>query len=107
MHFKTVNVNHDWMTTVDKKTGYGNIKKEDFTKLLKSNGFKVNDVKNIDLDYKLQKDFVDNFVKDAILNDFPELVGGEREQFFAEYIPRVEKLSKIVRNNFNWTKRIP
>ena len=41
MHFKTVNVNHGWMSTVDEKTGYGNIEREDFVKLLESHGFRV------------------------------------------------------------------
>ena len=97
MHFKTVNVNYGWMSTVDQKSGYGNIEKGDFVKLLESHGFRVDDAKEVSLDYKLHKDFVDNFVKDAILSDFPELVGEERKQFFEEYIPRVENLSNIVR----------
>ena len=96
MHFKTVNVNNDWMSTVDKKTGYGNIKKEDFVKLMERLGFKVEDAKTVDLDYKLHKDFVDGFLKETILNDFPELVGPDREEFFSEFINRVEELNKVV-----------
>ena len=41
MHFGTVNLNHGWMSTVDEKTGYGNIEKEDFVKLLESHGFRA------------------------------------------------------------------
>ena len=96
MHFKTVNVNNDWMTTVDKKTGYGNIKKEDFVKLMERLGFKVEDAKTVNLNYKLHKDFVDGFLQENILNDFPEIVGGEREEFFKEFISRVEQLNKVV-----------
>ena len=45
MWFKVVNENNDWMSTVDKKTGYGNIDKDDFVKLLESHGFRVRSAK--------------------------------------------------------------
>ena len=38
MHFGTMNFNHGWMSTVDEKTGYGNIEREDFVKLMESHG---------------------------------------------------------------------
>ena len=100
MHFKTVNVNHSWMSTVDEKTGYGNIDKEDFVKLMESNGFRVDEAKTVNLNYKLHKDFVERFVEETILNDFPELKGEEREEFFREFIPRVEELNRIVSLKF-------
>ena len=55
MHFKTVNVNHDWMSSVDKKTGYGNIVMEDFVKLVETQGFRVDESKAITLHYKLNR----------------------------------------------------
>ena len=96
MHFKTVNVNHSWMSTVDEKTGYGNIDKEDFVKLMESLGFRVDEAKTVSLNYKLHKDFVKGFVQENIMNDFPEIEGEEREEFFKEYLPRVEQLNKVV-----------
>ena len=96
MHFKTVNVNHSWMSTVDEKTGYGNIDKEDFVKLMESLGFRVDEAKTVSLNYKLHKDFVKGFVQENIMNDFPEIQGEEREEFFREYLPRVEQLNKVV-----------
>ena len=96
MHFKTVNVNHSWMSTVDEKTGYGNIDKEDFVKLMESLGFRVDEAKTVSLNYKLHKDFVKGFVQENIMNDFPEIQGEEREEFFKEYLPRVEQLNKVV-----------
>ena len=100
MHFKTVNVNHGWMSTVDERTGYGNIKMEDFVKLMENNGFRVDEAKTVNLNYKLHKDFVERFVEETILNDFPELEGEEREEFFREFIPRVEELNRIVSLKF-------
>ena len=96
MHFKTVNVNHDWMSSVDKKTGYGNIVMEDFVKLVETQGFRVDESKAITLHYKLNKDFVSGFVKNTILTSFPEIEGQEREEFFREYIHRADKLKHIV-----------
>ena len=96
MHFKTVNVNHSWMSTVDEKTGYGNIDKEDFVKLMESLGFRVDEAKTVSLNYKLHKDFVKGFVQENIMNDFPEIEGEDREEFFKEYLPRVEQLNKVV-----------
>ena len=96
MYFKTVNVNHGWMSTVEEKTGYGNIKREDFVKLLESHGFRVAEAKNVTLDYKLHPDFVERFVQETILDAFPEIVGEEREQFFREYFARVKELEEIV-----------
>ena len=96
MHFGTVNVNHGWMSTVDEKTGFGNIDKEDFVKLLESQGFRVDEAKTVTLDYKLHHDFVERFVQDTILHSFPEIVGEEREEFFTEYFARVKELEKIV-----------
>ena len=96
MHFGTVNLNHGWMSTVDEKTGYGNIEREDFVKLLESHGFSVKEAKDVTLEYKLHNDFVERFVEETILHAFPEIVGEEREQFFAEYFARVKDLEKIV-----------
>ena len=86
MHFKTVNVNHGWMSTVDEKTGYGNIKREDFVKLLETHGFRVAEAKDLTLEYKLSKKFAEGFMQNTISTGFPELVGVEREEFFKEYI---------------------
>ena len=91
MWFKVVNENHDWMTTVDKKTGYGNIDKDDFVKLLESHGFRVRSAKTITLNYKFSKVFLDNFVKHAYADDFPGLVGDERKEFFEEFNTRHQK----------------
>ena len=91
-----VNLNHGWMSTVDEKTGYGNIEREDFVKLLESHGFRVEEAKDVTLDYKLHHDFVERFVEETIHHSFPEIVGEEREQFFAEYFARVRELEKIV-----------
>ena len=96
MHFKTVNVNHSWMSTVDEKTGYGNIDKEDFVKLMESLGFRVDEAKTVSLNYKLHKDFVKGFVQENIMNDFPEIEGEDREEFFKEYTTRRKQLNKIV-----------
>ena len=84
------------MTTVDEKTGYGNIRREDFVKLLESHGFRVDEAKTVTLDYKLHPDFVERFVQETILGSFPEIVGEEREQFFTEYLARVKDLENIV-----------
>ena len=65
MHFGTVNVNHGWMATVDEKTGYGNIRREDFVKLLESHGFRVDEAKTVTLEYKLHHDFVERFVQET------------------------------------------
>ena len=65
MHFGTVNLNHGWMSTVDEKTGYGNIEREDFVKLLESHGFRVEEAKDVSLDYKLHHDFVERFVQET------------------------------------------
>ena len=91
MWFKVVNENNDWMSTVDKKTGYGNIDKDDFVKLLESHGFRVRSAKPIILNYKFSKVFLDNFVKHAYSDDFPELVGDERKEFFQEFNVRHKK----------------
>ena len=64
MYFKTVNVNHGWMSTVDEKTGYGNIKREDFVRLMESHGFRVDEAKDVTLEYKLHPDFVEGFVQE-------------------------------------------
>ena len=96
MHFKTVNVNHGWMSIVDEKTGYGNIKREDFVKLLETHGFRVAEAKDLTLEYKLSKKFAEGFMQNTISTGFPELVGVEREEFFKEYISRADKLKKIV-----------
>ena len=96
MHFKTVNVNHGWMSTVDEKTGYGNIKREDFVKLLESHGFRVAEAKDLTLEYKLSKKFAEGFMQNTISTGFPELVGVEREEFFKEFISRADQLKKIV-----------
>ena len=96
MHFGTVNVNHGWMTTVDEKTGYGNIRREDFVKLLESHGFKVADAKDLTLEYKLSKKFSEGFRQNTILSAFPEIVGVEREEFLQEFLSRADQLKKIV-----------
>ena len=96
MHFGTVNLNHGWMSTVDEKTGYGNIEREDFVKLLEGHGFRVKEAKNLTLEYKLSNKFSEGFRQNTILNAFPELVGVEREEFFKEYISRANQLKKIV-----------
>ena len=96
MHFKTVNVNHGWMSTVDEKTGYGNIKREDFVKLLESHGFRVEEAKDLTLEYKFSKKFSEGFRQNTISTAFPEIVGVEREEFFKEYINRADQLKKIV-----------
>ena len=84
------------MTTVDENTGYGNIDKDDFVKLLERNGFQINSEKKISLNYKIEKVFIDNFIKSTYVNDFPEVVGEIREEFLKEYIRRIEELSKLV-----------
>ena len=60
-----MNLNHGWMSTVDEKTGYGNIEREDFVKLLESHGFRVEEAKDVSLDYKLHHDFVERFVQET------------------------------------------
>ena len=96
MHFGTVNVNHGWMSTVDEKTGYGNIEREDFVKLLESHGFRVEEAKDLTLEYKFSKKFSEGFRQNTISTAFPEIVGVEREEFFKEYINRADQLKKIV-----------
>ena len=96
MHFKTVNVNHGWMSTVDEKTGYGNIKREDFVRLLESHGFRVDEAKAVPLEYKLSKEFLEGYIQKTIRTAFPEIMGEEREEFFKEYITRVDRLKKPV-----------
>ena len=91
-----MNVNHGWMSTVDEKTGYGNIEREDFVKLLEAHGFRVEEAKTVTLDYKLHSDFVERFVQETIVHSFPEIVGEQRDQFFTEYFARVKDLEKIV-----------
>ena len=96
MHFKIVNMHHDWMSNVDKKTGYGSITREDFVKLMEAHGFRVNQAETLTLNYKLSRDFVEGFKKKTILPAFPEIVGKDREEFFKEYIDRADKMEKIV-----------
>ena len=96
MHFGTVNLNHGWMSTVDEKTGHGNIEKEDFVKLLESQGFRVDEAKDVALEYKLSQKFAGGFIQNTILKAFPEIVGEEREEFFKEYMARADLLKKVV-----------
>ena len=94
-----MNVNNDWMSNVDKKTGYGNIQAEDFVKLMEGHGFRVDDVKTLDLDFKLTKEVVDGILQKLVLPSLPSIVGPEREEFFKEYISRADKLTHIVSIN--------
>ena len=96
MHFKTVNVNHGWMSTVDEKTGYGNIKREDFVRLMESHGFSVDEAKAVPLEFKFSKEFLEAYIQNTLLAAFPEIMGEEREEFFKEYITRVDRLKKPV-----------
>ena len=96
MYFKTVNVNHGWMSTVDEKTGYGNIKREDFVRLLENHGFRVDEAKDLTLEYKFSKKFSEGFIQNTILTAFPEIVGVEREEFFKEFISRADQLKNFV-----------
>ena len=96
MHFGTVNLNHGWMSTVDEKTGHGNIEKEDFVKLLESQGFRVDEAKDVSLKYKLSQKFAGGFIQNTILKAFPEIIGKEREEFFKEYMARADLLKKVV-----------
>ena len=97
MYYNTVNVDNDWMTNVDKKTGYGNIQVEDFVKLVENLGFRVDNVKTVGLDYKISEELVKGFVDAAHQNVWPEITGLERKEFFAEFIGRAEKLKSMVR----------
>ena len=95
-HYNTVNTNNYWMSNVDKKNGYGNIKAEDFVKLVESHGFRVDDLKIMGLDYKISEELVKGFVEAAYQTVWPEITGVEREEFFTDFFERSEKLKHMV-----------
>jgi len=92
MHFKTIHVNNEWMSTVDQE-GHGSIEEEDYVRLMENHGFQVDGVKTIPLNYKITRTWIKNIFKSIMLTSFPELTGDKRKAFFTEYISRVKELN--------------